>query len=91
MQLTLQKENIYGVIPGSIQRGLFGEELVVLDSSSREFKEYKHGTICVSTKLSENEYKDMEKLCNMLGMRRYKFIRESIVQHIKDMSMLLEP
>ena len=67
-------------------KGLFGEDLVMVDD-----REEESPSIPVTTKLTKSENEALESWAYKCGISKYKLMRDCIRQQLKDLEMLTEP
>lgn len=67
-------------------KGLFGEDLVMVDD-----REEESPSIPVTTKLTKSENEALESWAYKCGISKYKLMRDCIRQQLKDLQMLTEP
>ena len=67
-------------------KGLFGEDLVMVDD-----REEESPSIPVTTKLTKSENEALESWAYKFGISKYKLMRDCIRQQMKDLTMLTEP
>ena len=67
-------------------KGLFGDDLVIVDDGEEEKPE-----ISVTTKLTKREYEALEGWAYKFGISKCKFMRDCICQQMKDLTMITEP
>ena len=70
----------------TVFKGLFGEELVIVDDRRDE-----KPTVPVMTKLTPTEAAALEGWAYKFGISKCKFICDCITNQMKDLTMLTEP
>ena len=67
-------------------KGLFGEDLVMVDD-----REEESPSIPVATKLTKSENEALESWAYKCGISKYKLMRDCIRQQLRDLEILTSP
>jgi hypothetical protein len=86
MDRVLAIEGVEDLKGKTVFKGLFGEDLVIVDDAEEEKL-----TVPVMTKLTKRENEALEGWAYKFGMSKAKFIRHCLRQQMKDLTMLTEP
>ena len=86
MERVLLAEGVENIEGKKTFKGLFGEELIMVNDREKESP-----TILVSTKLTKSENEALEKWAYKCGISKYKLMRDCIRQQLRDLQMLTEP
>ena len=86
MERVLSIEGVEDLRGKRVFKGLFGEDLVIVNDGEEE-----KPTVAVTTKLTPTEAAALDGWAYKFGMSRFKFIRHCLKQQMKDLTMLTEP
>ena len=86
MDRVLAIEGVEDLTGKTVFKGLFGDDLVIVDDAEKE-----NPTVPVMTKLTKREHEALEGWAYKFGMSKAKFIRHSLRQQMKDLTTLSEP
>ena len=86
MDRVLAIEGVEDLTGKTIFKGLFGDDLVIVDDAEKE-----KPTVPVMTKLTKREYEALEGWAYKFGISKCKFIRDCITKQMKDLTTLTEP
>ena len=86
MDRVLAIEGVEDLKGKTVFKGLFGDDLVIVDDAEEEKL-----TVPVMTKLTKREHEALEGWAYKFGMSKAKFIRHCLRQQMKDLTMLTEP
>lgn len=86
MERVLLAEGVESIEGKKTFKGLFGEELIMVND-----REEESPTIPVTTKLTKSENEALERWAYKCGISKYKLMRDCIRQQLKDLQMLTEP
>lgn len=86
MDRVLAIEGVKDLKDRRVFKGLFGDDLVIVDDNEEE-----KPTVPVTTKLTKREHEALEGWAYKFGISKSKFIRDCITNQMKDLTMLTEP
>ena len=86
MERVLSIEGVEDLRGKTVFKGLFGDDLVIVDDGEDE-----KPTVPVMTKLTPTEAAALDGWAYKFGISKCKFIRDCITQQMKDLTMLTEP
>ena len=86
MDRVLAVEGVEDLKGKTVFKGLFGDDLVIVDDAEDE-----KPTVPVMTKLTKREHEALEGWVYKFGISKSKFIRDCICQKMKDLTMITEP
>lgn len=86
MERVLSVEGVPDLRGKTVFKGIFGDDLVIVDDG-----EVEKPTVPVSTKLTPTEYGALEGWAYKFGIPKSKFIRDCINQQMRDLMMLMTP
>lgn len=86
MERVLLAEGVENIEGKRTFKGLFGEELIMVND-----REEESPTIPVTTKLTKSENEALESWAYKCGISKYKLMRDCIRQQLQDLQMLTEP
>ena len=86
MDRVLAIEGVEDLTGKTVFKGLFGDDLVIVDDAEKE-----NPTVPVMTKLTKREHEALEGWAYKFGMSKAKFIRHCLRQQMKDLTTLSEP
>ena len=86
MDRVLAIEGVEDLTGKTVFKGLFGDDLVIVDDAEKE-----NPTVPVMTKLTKREHEALEGWAYKFGMSKAKFIRHCLCQQMKDLTTLSEP
>ena len=86
MDRVLAIEGVEDFKGKTVFKGLFGDDLVIVDDRMEE-----KPTVPMMTKLTPTEAAALDGLAYKFGISKCKFIRDCITKQMKDLTMLTEP
>jgi len=84
MEIVLLAEEVQPSKRKQVFKGLFGEDLVMIDD------DWDKPTESATTKLTKREYEALEGWASKFNMSKARFMRDCIKQRMKDLRMLCE-
>jgi hypothetical protein len=86
MERVLLVDGVKNVEGKRTFKGLFGEDLVIVDDIEQESL-----SVAVVTKLTKSENDELERWALKCGISKSKLMRDCIRQQLQDLQMLSEP
>ena len=86
MDRVLAIEGVEDLKGKTVFKGLFGDDLVIVDDAEEE-----NPSVPVMTKLTKREHDALEGWAYKFGMSKAKFMRHCLRQQMKDLTTLTEP
>lgn len=86
MERVLSIEGVEDLKGKTVFKGLFGDDLVIVDDAEEEKL-----SVTVMTNITQREHEALKGWAYKFGMSKAKFIRHCLRQQMKDLTILTEP